>query len=107
MKRIQMKRTKGWRKPENTVYVGRPSKWGNPFKVNKDLDAKCSSYRQGIIDQYELWLRKRLEWDIHFLDELKGKDLGCWCPFDKPCHVDVIIKVLNEMGEGGGGEKQT
>ena len=31
--RVQRKRTKGWRMPENTVYVGRGSKWGNPFKI--------------------------------------------------------------------------
>jgi hypothetical protein len=29
--RIQRKRTKGWRMPEGAVYVGRPTKWGNPF----------------------------------------------------------------------------
>lgn len=33
--RIQRKRTKGWKMPENTVYVGRPSKWGNPFTIGK------------------------------------------------------------------------
>lgn len=30
-KRIQLRRTKGWRKPEGAVVVSRPSKWGNPF----------------------------------------------------------------------------
>lgn len=34
IERIQRRRTKGWRLPENTVYVGRPSKWGNPFRLN-------------------------------------------------------------------------
>jgi hypothetical protein len=35
MERIQRKRTKGWRMPENAVYVGRPTKWGNPYQVGK------------------------------------------------------------------------
>ena len=36
LKRIQRKRVKGWKMPENTVYVGRPTKWGNPFRVEED-----------------------------------------------------------------------
>ncbi|TAL43871.1 MAG: DUF4326 domain-containing protein [Salinibacterium sp.] len=58
-KRIQRKRTKGWRMPENTVYVGRPTMWGNPYKADgnaaeRDLAAKryrwwldcCLHYRR-------------------------------------------------------------
>lgn len=37
-RRIQRKRTKGWKMPENTVYVGRPTKWGNPWRVG-DVDS--------------------------------------------------------------------
>lgn len=33
--RVQRKRTKGWRMPENTVYVGRGSKWGNPYRIGE------------------------------------------------------------------------
>lgn len=29
--RIQRQRVKGWRMPEGCVYVGRPTRWGNPF----------------------------------------------------------------------------
>lgn len=45
-KRIQRKRTKGWRMPENTVYVGRPSKWGNPFKLVAGLIYVNAGYRR-------------------------------------------------------------
>lgn len=41
MKRIQRKRTKGWRMPENTVYIGRGSKWGNPYKVGTPIKQLC------------------------------------------------------------------
>jgi hypothetical protein len=88
MKRIQRKRTKGWRMPPNTVYVGRPTKWGNPFKRGMD----------GNIDRvlflYKQWLEGELEDRPDLLDPLKGKDLACWCPLDKPCHADVILKFL-------------
>ena len=35
--RVQRKRTKGWRMPANTVYVGRPTKWGNPYVVGTPM----------------------------------------------------------------------
>lgn len=73
--------------PENTVYVGRPSKWGNPYKVN-------GLKLQTVLMMYDGWLRDRLSEDPHFLDPLKGKDLACWCPLSKSCHVDVLLKFL-------------
>jgi len=76
--------------PSNAVYVGRPTKWGNPFILVDEED------REGVLRSYENWLRLMLSKDSHFLDELRGKDLACWCPLDKPCHADVILKILKE-----------
>jgi len=90
MKRIQRKRSKGWKMPSNAVYVGRPTKWGNPFKMRNPTD------RIPVIMAYEDWLKRKLKEQPTFLDELKGKDLACWCPLDKPCHADVILKILEE-----------
>jgi hypothetical protein len=87
MKRIQRKRTRGWRMPENTVYVGRPTKYGNPYSIGLWPI-------QEVLNAYEKWLRDRIAYNPHFLDELKGKDLACWCPLDKPCHADIILKIL-------------
>lgn len=78
--------------PLNTVYVGRPSKWGNPFK----MDATCS--REKAIQLYDLWLEDKLSQDPHFLDALKDKDIACWCPLDKPCHADIILLKLGHPG---------
>jgi hypothetical protein len=88
MKRIQRKRTKGYRLPENAVYVGRPTKYGNPFK---DDGYHTRDY---LLRKYRYWLICRLHENPYFLDELKGKDLACWCPLDKSCHADVILKFL-------------
>jgi hypothetical protein len=90
MKRIQRKRSKGWKMPANTVYVGRPTKWGNPYKIGVDGN------REEVIAKYREWLKKKLEEDPKFLDPLKGKDLPCWCPLNKPCHADVILEFLKE-----------
>lgn len=51
-KRIQRKRTKGWEMPENTVYVGRPTKWGNPFKIYGDMVYMDNSWRRKIMDKW-------------------------------------------------------
>ena len=88
MKRIQRKRTKDWRMPPNTVYVGRPTKWGNPYKVSvfNDSDECLRLYRD--------WIQRHLNGNPTFLEPLKGKDLACWCPLDKPCHVNVLLEFL-------------
>lgn len=87
MKRIQRKRIKGWRMPPNTVYVGRPSRWGNPFKLSEySLDESLRLFTD--------YLRKRLQTEPDFLRPLKGKNLACWCPLSRPCHADIIIRFI-------------
>jgi len=93
-KRIQRKRTKGWRMPRNTVYVGRPTKWGNPYRIG-DMGLT----QETVIEAYENYLRRVLVTYPDFLDELKDKDLACWCRLDKSCHADVLLKLLKKMEE--------
>lgn len=91
-RRIQRKRTKGWRMPENTVSVCRPGKWGNPFVVSNFTTP------QACVNHYEWWLR---EWCAGMRiakaarQELRGKNLACFCALDKPCHADVLLRVAN------------
>ena len=85
MKRIQRKRSKGWRMPKNTVYVGRPTKWGNMYKVGRDGTA------QECVDKYEWCLN--FTGRIYEVAELKGKNLACFCPLDQPCHADVLLRL--------------
>jgi len=95
-KRMQLRRTKGYRKPEGAVVVSRPSKWGNPFPLNGD--GRDAGVRQFAVDQYELWLRSTTMGRLIASDallELAGKDLACWCPLDEPCHADVLLRVAN------------
>lgn len=103
VKRVQRKRTKGWEMPPNTVYVGRPSKWGNPYRLGERFDIHSSKFtvqsRAECIRLYELYLRQRVQKEPDFLDELEGKDLACWCPLDKACHADVILKILSEVSK--------
>jgi hypothetical protein len=72
------------------IYVGRPTRWGNPFVVgiDGDLDEVMTKYRD--------WLQKKLEDDPNFLEPLRGKNLACWCPLDRPCHADILLEFLRK-----------
>lgn len=112
--RIQRKRTPGWRMPPGAVYVGRPSKWGNPFSVtdfyypgqNSVAEAAAEAvirFRAAVLgfesngsfcapDAHPESIIGRIIADAH---ELRGKDLACWCPPDQPCHAEVLLELAN------------
>jgi hypothetical protein len=92
-KRIQRKRTKGWKMPPNTVYVGRPTKWGNPFTVKEwGVSIAVNNFRVMLLD---LPFSRKEENIAEIRRELSGKDLACWCPLDQPCHADVLLEIAN------------
>jgi hypothetical protein len=105
-KRIQRKRTKGWQMPPNTVYVGRPTKWGNPWKIAPNNPPETMGLAQvGVMGNYSAWLGgyirvleldNNLEWIQDHIHELRGKNLACWCPLDQPCHADILLRLANE-----------
>lgn len=93
--RVQLRRTKGWRKPDNTVVVARPTRWGNPFPViDGDREFAVFLYRGWLVAHPDA---RPLRDD---LESLRGKDLACWCPLDGPCHADVLLKLANPITEG-------
>jgi hypothetical protein len=78
------------------VYIGRPSKWGNPFTHKKGTKAKhVLPTRDEAVAAYEEWLTngdgQHLLKDLH---ELRGKVLGCWCA-PQACHGDVLVRLAN------------
>ena len=93
-RRIQLRRTRGWRKPPGAVVVSRPSKWGNPFRIGDP--AKGGLTRQEAVVAYRHMARSNL--DESELAELRGHDLACWCPLDQPCHADVLLELANSGG---------
>jgi hypothetical protein len=97
-KRIQRRRTKGWKMPLGVVYVGRPTKWGNPFRVDFSTSREqcCQYFRAAIVNP------KMAGNDMPSLAqvmELRGKDLACWCRLDQPCHADVLLEIANREGD--------
>lgn len=89
-KRIQLSRKKGWRLPPNTINVARPSKWGNPFRVEE-------YGRWGAVDRFRVFmtLRPAVRGKMLNVEELRGKNLACWCGPDQLCHADVLLELAN------------
>lgn len=69
------------------VYIGRPSKWGNPFAIGRD------GTRDEVVAKYREWVQQQPEL-MAALPELRGKVLGCWCS-PKACHGDVLLELAN------------
>ena len=107
--------------PEGAIYVGRPTKWGNLWSIDRRTglvigpglfyshDPEAS---QGLaVALHRDWLRvgnrsavfagrprdyavtRRIVLDS--LTKLRGHDLACWCPLDSPCHADVLLELAN------------
>jgi hypothetical protein len=126
--RIQLRRTKGWRKPPGVVVVARPSKWGNPFRpgdrVTPDHPAWGAvapahavwNYRSRpfgwqdftvadvaqAVEMYRTYVGRTVVSGYSLAQravaELAGRDLACWCPLDQPCHADVLLELANAGG---------
>jgi len=86
--------------PDNTVYVGRPSVWANPFLYDRTR-VHSPKVLQGVMDVYRLHIQHLVEQDPDFLEPLRGKNLACWCPLTYPkwekvyCHADVLLEMAN------------
>ena len=87
MKRVHRKNQRA-KLPPNTKFVGRPSRWGNPFSVSDFGEVQ-------VIFKYDNWLYGILKENPKFLVPLKGHDLACYCPLDQPCHADVLLNFIN------------
>lgn len=78
------------------VYIGRGSKFGNPYSHKEGTSAAwVVETREDAIRLYEEWIRSQPELMAAAKKELKGKILGCWCS-PLACHGDVLIKIANE-----------
>lgn len=101
-RRIQIRRTAGWRMPANAVKVDRSTPWGNPVRVEGDVTAEQAvALFQAIVDTeggYLVTVRNKVlritKDDIR--RELAGKDLACWCRPGASCHADVLVQIAND-----------
>jgi hypothetical protein len=126
--RIQLRRTRGWRMPPETVKVDRTTRWGNIYVVEKvgmtwlgDLDEagrqimagpwRCiekgapphvtgawyfptkREAAQKAVDLFRARLARDAVLQAAILEELRWKNVACWCALDMPCHGDVLLEI--------------
>lgn len=81
--------------PEGAVYVGRPTKWGNPYVAggkSKNPFAPVPDNAAMAVSWFHL---AALRMPRSTFEPLRGKDLACWCKLDQPCHADVLLELAN------------
>jgi len=89
--------------PDGAVKVDRSTKWGNPFVVGADgTRAECVDLYAKLAAGYICLSTNNIAaqrtargWMEKAGDELRGRDLACWCPLDAPCHADILIEIAN------------
>ncbi|WP_439392364.1 DUF4326 domain-containing protein [Bradyrhizobium sp. PMVTL-01] len=109
--RIQRRRTKGWKMPDNTVSVTRPGKYGNPYYPgcalgfgNIDMiDGRARPWRletpadavRHFREHMRLFKRDEPRRYEEHIAPLRGKNLACWCKSGASCHADVLLELAS------------
>ncbi len=100
--RIQLRRSKGWRMPDNTLKVDRTTRWGNPFvqgKENPFEPGQMVEDRQHAVELYKEWAQDNAELAAEAKEHLRGKNLACWCAKtdagEDACHAAVLLRLAN------------
>jgi hypothetical protein len=73
--------------PPNTIRIGRPSVWGNPYNITEQRD------RAACIVAFRAYSTRRLAREPDWLEPLRGKNLACYCA-PLACHGDVLMELL-------------
>ncbi|MDH3681449.1 MAG: DUF4326 domain-containing protein [Acidimicrobiia bacterium] len=85
----RFRQRRGERLPDGVKSVARPSRWGNPYRLEREAD------RPDVMARYRRWLAQRLDEDPHFLDPLRAASgVACYCQLDVACHADIIIEAM-------------
>lgn len=95
-RRFQRSRKAGAKLPAGVVCVTRPGRWGNPYPTAWDFRCAMLSVAYGKPMTAEREKHRETVLAIYqSLEELRGKDLACWCPLNQECHADVLIEFAN------------
>ncbi len=89
-KRLQRRRTKGYRLPEGAASVTRPGRYGNPYKIGVDVDTS-----EEAVSRFRDYAEYRAKMDPTWLEPLRGRDLACFCSLETACHASVLLELAN------------
>jgi hypothetical protein len=96
--RFQHFKVKGFRSPAPYWVIKRRSRFGNPFPVPSDQRHDQAAHSEAVA-KYRAWItapeQSKLLADAR--RELRGRNLGCSCPLDLPCHADVLLELVNQV----------
>jgi Domain of unknown function (DUF4326) len=106
--RIQRKRTRGFRLPPNTVCVNRPTRYGNPFVVGTyqkhplahlgSVLVRDSHHAQVLFKEWLVVTAEGQKLARRAKDQLRSKNIACFCGLDDDCHGDVLLELANPEG---------
>ena len=98
-KRHQRNRSAGSKLPDGVVCVTRPGRWGNPYGNAHDFACAMRAISEGNFLHPRLEHgRERVERILLEIEQLRGKDVACWCKLSAVCHGDVLIEYANRGG---------
>lgn len=116
--RVQLRRSKGWRMPPNTVKVDRTTPWGNPWRITVGTNLRTGKHVYFVdrgdfesvirvsdtrpeavavaVALFRQWVNapQQSTWRDRATLVLKGKNLACWCPDE--CHGNVLLEMVNQ-----------
>lgn len=94
---IVRRRTPGWRMPEGAIYVGRPTRWANPFRIEDGFE------RDEAVGLFAIMLAQLNDEQLpRYLGSLlHARYLACWCEEGDPCHGDVLVGFIGEYRRRG------
>jgi len=75
---------------DNIRFPKKDSKWANPFRIGKN------GTREDVLKKYEIYVTSLISDKKLYIEEIRGKTLGCWC-HPEPCHGDILIKILHNL----------
>lgn len=97
--RVQLSRKKGFRLPENTVSVARPSRWGNCYKVGMPapwwMGFKTLTTIEECVEAHRHLCRTMDGKAMEIRTFLRGRNIACWCGPSDPCHGDTLLRIAN------------
>lgn len=129
-RRIQRRRTAGWKLPEGAICVTRPGKWGNPFVVGEPIERDSDLWpyvadlfpgvdgtgfagsmlksvtltrTEDAVEAHFRWFLEQPALMITVERELGGHDLACFCKPGAPCHADTLLLAAAGWPDGEGG----
>lgn len=101
--------------PPGSIYVGRPSQWGNPAKIGKWYFSKYGQHAPGYgsvfvetryfaVHLFYQYAKDYFQHDpdgfFKWIMSLAGRSVCCWCPNGEICHGDVLIYLAGLIKDG-------